>query len=457
LAWGLLRALRPAHVELDLQRKHWLLVALIGASLPVRVSANDLLEAFRQARAQDPQLQAAAAQRAMTAEAVPQARSEWLPQVQSSGAAGREKVKLADTPASDSKAANYGLTLSQTLWSFESYYGLKEAGLQVEQAGATYAAEEQNLILRVAQAYFGILSAADQLATSQSQRHAFEELLHQAQVREQTGLNARTDVTEAQSFYDATEQAVIDAENALEDAKRALAQITGNYLETVAPLQEDIPLRRPDPDSADAWGAAAREGNLDVRAAILGAQAAQRDVELQRSKYLPSLSAQGSATRTQQSLALGGNEDIGLVQLQINWPLYQGGRVSSLVRQAQAAYQRSAAQLELTRRGSERAARLAFRAVASGVARVEAARRSAESSRQAVEASRMGVEFGTRNEFDLLNSQSNYYTALHAYQQSRYDYLTATLQLKQQAGQLQEAQLTGIDSLLTAPPRLPQR
>jgi len=136
--------------------------------------------------------------------------------------------------------------------------------------------------------------------------------------------------------------------------------------------------------------------------------------------------------------------------MSITWPIYLGGRVSSLVRQAEASYRRATAQVELTRRQADRAARLAFRAVESGVARVQAANRTAESSRKAVEASRLGVDYGTRNEFDLLNSQSNYYIALRGYQQSRYDYLTAMLQLKQQAGRLTEADLMGIDDLLVA-------
>jgi len=443
-------ALGPIEWGVALERMHWPLLMLSCAFFSARVPANDLLDAYRQARVQDPQLQSASAQRAISAEALPQARSDWLPQLESAAAAGRERVKMPDTTSADSKAATYGLTLSQTVWSFESFYNLKEAGLQVAQAQAIYASQEQNLVLRVAQAYFGILSAADQLATAASQRRAFEELLHQAQVREQTGLNALTDVTEAQSFYDATEQGVIDAETALEDAKRGLAEITGEYMASVAPLREDIPLLRPTPDSADDWGAAAREDNLDVRAAILQADAARRDIQLQRSKYLPSLSLQGSATRTRENSLLGGDEDVGLLQMSITWPIYLGGRVSSLVRQAEASYRRATAQVELTRRQADRAARLAFRAVESGVARVQAANRTAESSRKAVEASRLGVDYGTRNEFDLLNSQSNYYIALRGYQQSRYDYLTAMLQLKQQAGRLTEADLMGIDDLLVA-------
>jgi outer membrane protein len=344
------------------------------------------------------------------------------------------------------------VTLNQTVWNLEGVRHLQEAGLQVAQAQAVYYAEEENLILRIAQAYFGILSAADKLSTTKSQRDAFGELLRQAQVRDQQGLGARIDVSEAKSFYDGTEQVVIDAENDLEDAKRALAEITGRYQESVAPLQEEIPLVGPMPDSGDEWASAARRDNLEVQAVDLGVQAAERNVQAQRAKYWPILSLQGVLSRTEEPAPLGGNQGLNSLQMRLSWPLYQSGTVQSLVRQSLAAYEQAKAQLDQTQRHAERLARLAFRSVATGVARVQAARRAVESGRDAVESSRLGVEFGSRNEFDLLNQQNNYYAAIRAYRQSRYDYLTAVLQLEQQAGRLHETDLAHVDELLVHGP-----
>ena len=122
-------------------------------------------------------------------------------------------------------------------------------------------------MLRVAQAYFALLAASDQLAANVAEREAFGALLHQAQVREQTGVGPRSDALQAQAFYDATDEAVIDARNALDDARLVLTEIVGTHAGDVVPLREDIPLASPEPATAEDWVASARQDNLDVRAA----------------------------------------------------------------------------------------------------------------------------------------------------------------------------------------------
>src|SRR5260370_40405030 len=136
--------------------------------------------------------------------------------------------------------------MCQPLWSCQTFSQLKEANFQVAAAESSYQGPEQSLLLGVAQAYFGILSAADQLATNTAEREAFSTLLNQAKSRQQTGVGPRSDVDQAQAFYDATEQSVIDARNALDDANLALTEIVGQHVERVAPLQDDIPLLSPE-------------------------------------------------------------------------------------------------------------------------------------------------------------------------------------------------------------------
>jgi outer membrane protein len=345
-------------------------------------------------------------------------------------------------------AHGVALTLTQTLWSYQAFSLLKEANFQAAAAEATWQGAQENLVLRVAVTYFGILSARDQLATNRSEREAFASLLNQARARQQTGVGPRSDVEQAQSFYDATEQGVIDAENALDDANLALTEIIGPHSEEIAPLQESIPLVFPEPVSADAWVASAREDNFDVRAAELRAEAASRDISVQRGKGLPTFSLAGSGARAWQDEVLDGNQSFGTVGVFFNWPLFQSGAVASAVRQSRALYHEAQAQYDAAQRDTERQTRSAFRNVVSGVQRVTAARRAVTSGRDAVEASRRNVEFGTGNEFDLLNAQNNYYNAVRAYDQTRYDYLTSMLTLKQQAGRLTERDLAGIDELL---------
>jgi len=430
-------------------------------------AANDLSQLYELALTRDATLQAASFQRDASIEARPQALAQLLPQLSASASAARdretyESAQLAgsiDTvncvPYADASmqrcfgnTRGVALNLSQVLWSYQAFSQLKEANFQAAAAEATLMGAQQNLVLRVAQAYFMILSASDQLATNRSEREAFGTLLNQAKVRAQTGVGPRSDVEQAQAFYDATEQSVIDAQNSLDDANLAMTEIVGPHTDTVAPLREDIPLASPDPASADEWVASARQDNFDVRAAQLKMEAASRDISAQRGRGLPTLSLTGSGSKIAQDEVLGGNQTLDMVGVSFVWPLFQSGAVASAVRQSRALYRQAQATYDTAQRDAERQTRAAYRGIVTGVQRIAAARRAVESGRAAVEASRRNVEFGTGTEFDLLNAQNNYYAAQRAYNQARYDYLTSVLTLKQQAGRLGERDLAAIDALL---------
>jgi outer membrane protein len=444
-----------------------LLLAAVLAGTPA--AASDLLDLYRVAVSRDTTLQAAAAQRDAAIEAHPQAVAQWLPQVLASGSAARERVEAqgqappGEQPSACSLSSTglqrcygnehaYTVSLSQTIWSFESFSLVKEASRQVASAQEVYASATQDLVLRVASAYFRILAADDQLATASAERADFARLLEQAKNRQQTGVGPRSDVAQAQSFYDATEQSVIDAANLLDDAKLACAEIVGRPVGRVAVLREEIPLKAPDPESVDDWVSTARRDNPGIRAASLTTEAADYDISAQRGKGLPSLALTASGSQSWQSPLLGGNQSLGTIGLSIAWPLFQGGAVNSAVRQSRAVLHQAQAQYESLGRDVERQTRAAYRNTVSGIQRIQAARRAVDSAKAAVDASQRNVEFGTGTEFDLLNAQNNYSTVLRAYSQTRYDYLSNLLTLKQQAGHLTENDLAEIDALLVSAP-----
>ncbi len=447
-----------------LLRYSWVLIAMVLAA--DAADANDLKELYELALTRDASLQAAGFQRDAAIEARPQALAQWLPQLSAAASATRERAGFDGLQSTGSQAADcalsaaagiqhcygtvhgLGLNMSQTLWSFQAFSQLKEANFQAAAAEASFRSAQQNLLLRVAQAYFAILSASDQLATNRGERDAFGTLLSQARTREKTGVGPRSDVEQAQAFYDATEQDVIDAQNALDDANLALTEIVGPHMAAIAPLRQDIPLVSPEPASADDWVTSARQDNFDVRTAELKMEAAQRDVSAQRGRGLPTFSLTGASSKLTQDEVLGGNQTLDTVGVSFSWPLFQGGAVASAVRQSRALYRQAQAAYDSAQRDTERQTRAAYRGVVSGIQRIGAARRAVDSGQGAVEASRRNVEFGTGTEFDLLNAQNNYYTALRAYSQTRYDYLTNLLTLKQQAARLSEHDLIAIDDLL---------
>jgi outer membrane protein len=188
--------------------------------------------------------------------------------------------------------------------------------------------------------------------------------------------------------------------------------------------------------------------NFDVRTAQLNMEAASRDISVQRGRGLPTISLTGSGSKLTQEEVLGGNQTLDTIGVSFSWPLFQGGAIASAVRQSRAVFRQSQANYESVKRDTERLTRAAFRGIVTGIQRIGAALRAVESSAHAVEAMRRNVEFGTGTEFELLDAQNNYYAARRAYAQTRYDYLTSVLTLKQQAGRLTEQDLIAIDNLL---------
>ncbi len=273
-------------------------------------------------------------------------------------------------------------------------------------------------------------------------------MLNQARGREQTGVGPRSDSEQAQAYFDETEQGVIDAQNALDDAQLLMAETTGSPATKIAPLRGTIPLQSPDPASVEDWVTAALKDNPQVRAADLQVEAADRDIDVAARQALPSVALTGGRTRSWQDLNIGGNQMDDEIGVQVTWPLFQGGAVLSQVRQSRANWKQAQAQYAGIQRDTERLTRSSYRGVVTGISRIAAAQRAEESWRVAVEASRHNVEFGTGDEFNLLNAQDNYYGAQRDYSQTRYDYLTALLTLKQQAGRLSEADITAIDAML---------
>jgi outer membrane protein len=445
------------------------LMAVVGLLLVRLASANDLLQLYHLAQDHDAILQAALAQRDAAIESKPQALALLLPQVSANASAERLRIgeqllapqTVAGTTITGCQIAagattqvcygdghGYGLNLSQTLWSFQSFSQLREASATAAAAEANLLAAQQALMLRVAQDYFGILAARDALATNQGARDSFSTELQHARAREQTGVGPRSDSEQAQAYYDATEQGVIDARNALDDAELLMAEVTGSAATKVAPLRDTIPLESPDPASVDDWVTAALKDNPQVRAAQLQVDAADRDIDVQHGKALPAVVLTGGRTRAWQDLTIGGTQADDQIGVSVTWPLFQGGAVASQVRQSRALWKQALAQFAGTQRDTERITRSSYRGVVTGIARIGAAHRSLESEGVAVEADRRNVEFGTGSEYNLLNTQNQFYLAQNLYNQTRYDYLTALLTLKQQAGRLSEADLAAIDALL---------
>lgn len=431
------------------------LLLSLALSIPA-VYANELLNAYQLAVESDPTLQAASFGRDAAREAYPQARAAYLPQINGGYSYGYEDqetttmMPLPTTSSSGSISKGLSVTANQALLNWEAIQRLRQASEQVAVAETSYRASEQDLVLRVAQAYFDVLAANDNLRFTEAENNAVGRQLDQAKKRFEVGLTAITDVQETQARYDLTVASKIAAEQALSSAKEALATITGQPVNKVAALQDNIPLPAPDPADVNAWLKAAGENNLSLLIARLNATVADRGVSVAQSRHLPTVGLQAGYSDGESGGRFAAEQTSGSVSVQVNVPLFSGFATQSGVRAAVATHEQTKSQEEATRRLVEKSTRDAYQAVLSGAAQVKAFQQAVLSSTTALQASETGLEVGARTSIDVLNAQQQLYSAQRTYSQSRYNYLLSILRLKSAAGQLGVNDLAEIDRLLIA-------
>jgi outer membrane protein len=450
--------------------------------------AADLLAVYQRALQNDPQLREAEATRLATLEAKPQALSALLPQVSGTGLVTRERdVGSTNTTEPVSTGApgsptvlesfpfdgrvtttthRYGVDLKQNIFRWENWVALQRADAQVAQAEADYQAAQQDLIQRVAQRYFDVLAAQDDLEAQQVALISIQRQLDQAESRFQIGLIAVTDVEEARAAHDSGAAAVIAAKRTLASNQELLREITGDAFDFLARPIEPFELANPDPVSEDRWVEMALQQNLALVSSRLAADIARENVSAARGGHFPSLDLVGSRYKMNSNgvdtftdgTSAGGttiDENQRTIGLQLTFPIYSGGMVSSQVRQAVYQHRAAKERVERVARQTEHDARDSYLGVLSEISRVKALRRAVESNAISLRATESGYEAGTRTAVDVLQSRQLWVQATTDYSRSRYDYMLNVLKLQQAAGTLSQQSLEKINSLLTDTPPPP--
>ena len=456
-------------------RRQRLTLALIASlsAFAASAPAADLAEIYEMARASDPQLAAAESAMFAAGEGVVQARAALLPRVtgsaslSDSNSSGSSLTTIPQADGSvrfgranstgDTSSRNYRLDLTQSIYNHSNYTRLRGARAGKSRFEASYDAALDNLIVRVATAYFGALTATTNLNAAQAEETAVKRQLEQAEQRFEVGLSAITDVHAARARYDGARAAAILAQNQLDDAYEALAELTGKPVGEVTPLAEDIKLSRPNPDNTEEWVATAQAESPALAIRRFELQQAEHSVETAKAGHLPTLGASygwsdGStwgfnAANGQSRPADSDFRDRGF-GISLNVPIFEGLATQSAVRQQ--THNRDAAQdqYEQEQRAVVRSTRNAFRAVAAGISEVEARKQAQISAQSALDATQAGFEVGTRTIVDVLISQQVLFQAQRDYARARHDYLLNSLRLKQAAGTITVADLQAVNALL---------
>lgn len=427
------------------------LTLLVGTAA---VRGEDLRDVYRLAQESDPQLRAAQAGHRAALEARPQSRAALLPNVNFTAQTQWNQVEIKKPTALDNdyNSSSYSLSLRQALYHHDYYVQLRQADAGIAQADAQYGAAKQALIVRVAETYFNLLAAEDNLRFAQAEKTAIGQQLRQTQQRFEVGLSAITDVHEAQAGYDAAVAQEIVAQNQLENTREVLREITGREHTTLTPLAGEIPLQSPDPASIDQWVETALQQNLQLLAAEAAAHVAREEMNRRQAGHYPTLDIVAShnwSDSTKSKITTSAVEsNSNIVGLQLNVPLFAGGAVSASTRQATHLYSQAQEGLEQTRRATVRQTRDAYLGVTAGISTVQARRQALSSARTALQATQAGFEVGTRTAVEVLNSQRELFRAQRDYARARYDYALSTLRLRQAAGILAEADLEHVNDWL---------
>ena len=436
-----------------------LAVIAVAAAFAGNAAAVDFLQTYRLARQNDPTFAGARASLEAGLEKLPQGRALLLPVINGTANTTWNNVDnqlLNQTLGFNSNG--YAVTLTQPIFRWQNLVQYKQSEFQVLQSEAQFSQATQDLIVRVAQAYFDVLAAQDNLEFTIANKIAIAEQLAQAKRNFEVGTATITDTNEAQARYDLAVAQEISGQNALEVAIRALQQIIGDIPDKLTPLKA-VAMVTPTPNVMDEWAKAARVNNMVVRGNEAVFEIATREIERQRAGHYPTLDVVTSYqdNRTVNPNVLGPRNDISQSQvgLQLALPIFAGGSVSSRTREAVALREKARQDLEASKRAAEFNARQSYLNVTNGLAQVKALEQALVSSETALQSNRVGYEVGVRINIDVLNAQQQVFQTKRDLARARYDTILNGLRLKSAAGSLTENDVDLVNALLGFDPTAP--
>ena len=439
-----LRLIRPAAV----------LGILVSMGVWHSAAAEDLHEVYQLALKNDAELMIAEANYLAAVQALPLAQSSNRPQIDFNAIGRVQESDNSVTGSNSSDRLGYSVDLTQSLYNTEISGDIKVAESNVAAELALLKSARQSLVIRVAQAYFDILAAQDNVEFTYAERNAIARQLEEAQKRFEVGLIAITDVYEAQASFDNAEAQVILAENILENSFQALIVLTADTsIRTLSPLGENLKLSMPNPSTPQSWVFLALNNNLDLIAAQESLNAARFERDKNNRNRYPTVdfTATYQSNDDNDDLLGDSQQDDIIVGVQLEVPIYAGGRIPAERAEAESRFVAAKNTLLLQTRLASQDSRTAYLDVVSGISQVRALEQAFESSQVALEATQAGFEVGTRTSVDVLISLRETFRTQRDYARARYDYVINQLRLKQAAGILTEDDLIEVNRSLIDP------
>lgn len=336
------------------------------------------------------------------------------------------------------KTTNYSVSLTQPLIDITSWYSYSASEQNTLRAEADYLSAQQELILNIASAYFGVLRAEEDLVVAKALQAAVKRQYEQAKEQFDVGLIAITDVHEAKASFDDSNTTRIRAEGNVTLAKEQLSRLTGKFISKLHTLKADFPIAIDESASSDAWVTSAEQNNLQIRIAEYAMQTLKSQFEASKGGHYPTLNLTAGYDYTElneYSPADSENENSSIF-LNLNVPIFTGGATQANVRKTRFLLEQARFQLESAKRQARIEARTEFINLRTDIQAVESLSQNIVSRESALEATREGYKVGTRNIVEVLNAERNYYTALRDFASARFDFVESSLRIKRAAGTL---------------------
>jgi outer membrane protein len=435
--------------------RHVYALLIFGMSfLHAPLNAADLMDIYQEAVDQDAQYAAARAEHRAAQEKIPQGRAGLLPTISLSGLLRRELLNTSRGPEVTNDRSGMVITATQPLFRMENFVAYEQSKIQVMQADSQFIIAAQDLILRVAQAYFDILIAQFDVRVEEDQKKAIERQLKQAKANFEAGNSTIVDTNEAQARFDLTVSRLIIARNTLEVNKRKLQKITGRYPSVISRLHKnhDANLFVLKYTNLEDWLAVAEQNSLTIRVQRSVLKIAEHEVERAKAGHYPTLDlvALYSDQKGVGGSITGRGIDLTSKQigLELNVPIFSGFAVQSRVREALANQERVLQDLNNTYRDTELKVSQEYLNTTNGMALVKAQTEAVRSSQSQVESTKLGQEVGIRTEVDVLNAQGLHSIARRDLGRGYYNLLISRLRLEAEAGELDEEDLIQINEVL---------
>jgi len=436
--------------------------SFLALFISFNISSESLLDIYNEALENDPTYKAAEYSYLADKELKVQGRAALLPSITLSGSTNWNEYYQNKELQQQYNSFSSSARVTQPLFRLDTWFQYRQSKSLTDAAEADFAFEQQNLLVRTAELYFGVLRAIDNLNAAISEEKAIKKQLDQAKQRFEVGLSAITGVQEAQLAFDLSKASRIRTEGSLYSARESLNALIGREIFSLNELGDSLLIDLPTPSSKQKWVELALENNYQLKAAYLRKKAAKSSARSVASNHLPKIDIVGSQSEseTNQFNYEGFNIDGQGIpvpsvtgrrnySIQLSMPLFQGGAVNSRRKQAYSQYERANENTLFTERRIIQEVRSQFSNVLTLVANVNAQKQAVVSATSALEATQVGYRVGTRNVVDLLQAEKNLYSAEKNLANAKYDYILANLRLGLASGTITPADIVKINNLLS--------